>query len=98
MMTDPALLTRKIRDALRPCSLGDYPTPLEVAGRLAAALRLDALWLKREDRASPRYGGNKVRGLELLFAGVPTGSVFLTVGGSGSTHCLAVAIHAATVG
>lgn len=45
------------------------------------------MWIKREDRA----GGNKVRGLEFLFAGAPPGSVFVTIGASGSSHCLATA-------
>src|SRR5207245_755490 len=60
-------------------------------------LGVEALWIKREDRSSPRYGGNKVRGLEFLLAGAPPGSVFVTVGGTGSTHCLATAVHAAAL-
>src|SRR6266581_847351 len=92
---DPSLVTRKIRAALGACSLGHWPTPLESAGPLATALGLEALWLKREDRSSARAGGNKVRGLEFLFAGAPTGTVFVTLGGTGSTHCLATAVHAA---
>jgi 1-aminocyclopropane-1-carboxylate deaminase/D-cysteine desulfhydrase-like pyridoxal-dependent ACC family enzyme len=95
-VSDLEQLTRKIRGALTPCSLGQWPTPLEpVAPALARALGLEALWVKREDRSSPRCGGNKVRGLEFLLAGAPAGSVFVTVGGTGSTHCLATAVHAA---
>src|SRR5256885_4770791 len=97
-VSDPERLTRKIRAALAPCSLGQWPTPLEpVPPALARALGLEALWVKREDRSSPRYGGNKVRGLEFLLAGAPPGSVFVTVGGTGSTHCLATAVHAAAL-
>jgi D-cysteine desulfhydrase len=55
---------------------------------------MNALWLKREDRA----GGNKVRGLEFLLAGAPPRSVFVTIGGVGSTHCLATAVHAKAMG
>ncbi len=95
MTTDPARLTRKIRDALAPCSLGDWPTPLEV---LPAADGRQTLWVKREDRSSRRYGGNKVRGLEFLLAGAAPESVFVTVGGSGSTHCLATAVHGGALG
>ncbi|HYT70453.1 MAG TPA: pyridoxal-phosphate dependent enzyme [Gemmatimonadales bacterium] len=90
-------LTQKIRAALAPCSLGCWPTPLEPAPGLARALGLDELRLKREDRSSGRCGGNKVRGLEFLLAGAPAGTVFVTVGGTGSTHCLATAVHAATL-
>ncbi|MGH7547315.1 MAG: pyridoxal-phosphate dependent enzyme, partial [Gemmatimonadales bacterium] len=90
-------LTRKIRRALAPCSLGDWPTPLAPAPGLARAVGLVDLRLKHEDRSSPRCGGNKVRGLEFLLAGASAGTVFVTVGGTGSTHCLATAVHAATL-
>lgn len=93
-MSDPSVLTRKIRAALAPCTLGSWPTALEPAAPLAEAIGLQALWLKREDRSSVRYGGNKVRGLEFLFAGAAPGTVFVTLGGTGSTHCLATAVHA----
>ena len=82
-------MATKIRAAFRPRSLAPHssPTPLEPQPALAAALRLRELWLKREDRA----GGNKIRGLEFLLAGTEPKSVFVTVGASGSTHCLATA-------
>src|SRR5207247_10900587 len=51
-------------------------------------------WPKPGDLPSPRGGGNKVRGLEFLLAGLPAGMVCVTVGGFGSTHCLATATHA----
>lgn len=88
------MLARKIRSAFAPCSLGEWPTPLEEQPALARALGLQALWLKREDKS----GGNKVRGLEFLFAGAAPRSVFATVGGAGSSHCLATARHARTLG
>jgi D-cysteine desulfhydrase len=93
-VSDPERLTRKIRAALAPCSLGRWPTALEPAPELAWAVGLEALWLKREDRSAPTCGGNKVRGLEFLMAGAPPGSVFVTIGSTGSTHCLATAVHA----
>src|SRR2546429_5564061 len=97
-VSDPERLTRKIRAALAPCSLGQWPTPLEpVPPALARALGLEALWVKREDRSSPRYGGNKGRGLEFLLAGAPPESVFVTVGGTGSTPRLPPAVHAAAL-
>ena len=97
-MSDPALLSEKIRAALAPCRLGEWPTPLEPAPALAAALGVAGLWLKREDRAATPGGGNKVRGLEFLLAGVPSGAVFVTAGGTGSTHCLCTAVHAGALG
>jgi D-cysteine desulfhydrase len=91
---DAAAFCTKIRNALAPCSLGDWPTPLDPAPALARATGVTALWLKREDRA----GGNKVRGLEFLLAGAAPDTVFVTVGGTGSTHCLATAVHARRLG
>ncbi len=91
---DPSLVTGKIRAALGACALGRWPTPLELTAPLAAAAGLDALWVKREDHSAVAYGGNKVRGLEFLIAGALPGTVFVTLGGTGSTHCLATAVHA----
>src|SRR3989454_8040188 len=93
-MDRSAALATKIRAALAPCSLAQWPTPLEPHPALARALGLRALWLKREDAA----GGNKVRGLEFLLAGAASRSVFVTVGGAGSTHCLATARLAKSLG
>jgi len=91
---DAAAFATKIRSAFAPCSLGAWPTPLDAAPALARAIGADALWLKREDRS----GGNKVRGLEFLLAGAAPNAVFVTVGGTGSTHCLATARHARRLG
>src|SRR5689334_7804811 len=95
MVPDPKRLTHKIRERLRARSLGARPTPLAAAsGALTRAVGLDALWLKREDA----IGGNKVRALEFLLATVQPGDVVLTIGGTGSTHCLATAHHARALG
>jgi 1-aminocyclopropane-1-carboxylate deaminase/D-cysteine desulfhydrase-like pyridoxal-dependent ACC family enzyme len=94
-VADPAQLIQKIRATLAPCSLGDWPTPLERAAALGRAIGVAELSVKREDRSSASYGGNKVRGLEFLFADAPPGTIFVTLGGTGSTHCLATAVHAA---
>src|SRR6267378_6650442 len=86
-MDRSAVLATKIRTAFGPCSLGAWPSALEAHPALARALGLQALWLKREDLT----GGNKVRGLEFLLAGAPPRSVLVTIGATGSTHCLATA-------
>src|SRR5712691_1929344 len=93
-MDRSAVLATKIRTAFAPCSLGAWPTSLEAQPALARALGLPMLWLKREDLA----GGNKIRGLEFLLAGAPPRSVFVTIGGNGSSHCLATARSAAALG
>ena len=51
-------------------TFGVFPTPLEPAPRLAAALGLagDRLWIKRDDLTGLGCGGNKVRKLERIIA------------------------------
>jgi D-cysteine desulfhydrase len=95
---DTADFDRKIRAAFRPRCLGTWPTPLEAHPALATRARVDALWVKREDRSSAVYGGNKVRGLEFLFRDLRAEDAVVTIGGWGSTHCLATARHARALG
>lgn len=54
-------------DRLPRVSLVRAPTPLEDAPRLAAALGVRRLLVKREDLTDLALGGNKVRKLEFLF-------------------------------
>ncbi|MDQ2665321.1 MAG: pyridoxal-phosphate dependent enzyme [Gemmatimonadota bacterium] len=56
------------------------------------------LLAKRDDLSSPTLGGNKVRALELLLAGVGPDHRLLTVGSTGSTHALAVAQYGLQLG
>lgn len=75
--------------------LGDYPTPLQRLGD-----RRRALWVKRDDRTHPVYGGNKIRKLEYLLGDArQRGSAdVVTFGGVGSNHVLATAIHGGALG
>src|SRR3982751_2775431 len=57
-----------------------------------------ALWIKRDDLNAPFCGGNKGRALEFLLGGLHDGDSVVTVGGAGSTHVLATALHAARIG
>ena len=56
------------------------------------------LLAKRDDLTSPTLGGNKVRALELLLAGLGPDHTLLTVGPTGSTHALAVAQYGKRLG
>lgn len=56
------------------------------------------MWIKRDDLNAPVSAGNKARMLEFLLAGVHRGDTVLTIGGEGSTHVLATAIHARRLG
>ncbi|MEP6617805.1 MAG: pyridoxal-phosphate dependent enzyme [bacterium] len=56
------------------------------------------LLAKRDDLSAPTLGGNKVRALEFLLAGVGPDHTLLTVGPTGSTHALAVAQYGTRLG
>lgn len=77
---------------------GNYPTPVE---RLAG-LSTDktTLWVKRDDKTSDLYGGNKVRKLEHLVAEAKRRGKkrVLTIGAAGSHHVLATALFAGREG
>lgn len=79
--------------------LGVFPTPVE---RVTAFPDVASLWIKRDDlNVPPAFhgaGGNKVRALEYLLGDVQEGDTVLTLGGEGSTHVMATAIHAARLG
>ncbi len=81
-------------------SLGSYPTPVQRAERLEAALGLDALYVKRDDLSGEDYGGNKVRKLEFILAEARRQGLqeVLTFGGAGSNHALATAVYANKLG
>jgi L-cysteate sulfo-lyase len=85
---------------LAPIRLGTWPTPVEPAPRLAAALGLDALWLKRDDLGGLGGGGNKVRKLEYAVAqAVAAGATTLvTTGAAQSNHARLTAAAAARLG
>ncbi|MFF7209500.1 D-cysteine desulfhydrase family protein [Streptomyces sp. NPDC008238] len=83
-------------------TLSAWPTPVEPAPRLAAALGLDAddLWIKRDDLMGLGGGGNKVRKLEwtvgeALDAGADS---LVTVGAAQSNHARLTAAAGARLG
>jgi D-cysteine desulfhydrase len=83
-------------------SLGAWPTPVEELDGLAAALGRKGvpLFVKRDDRSSVVYGGNKVRAIEMFFGealskGLPR---IVAIGAYGSNHALATVLHAPRVG
>jgi 1-aminocyclopropane-1-carboxylate deaminase/D-cysteine desulfhydrase-like pyridoxal-dependent ACC family enzyme len=89
-----------LAEALPTVSLGEWPTPLQLAAPATLPGECAGLWLKRDDACARPYGGNKVRKLEFLLADAlrkQHDSVF-TFGVAGSNHALATAIYAASVG
>lgn len=94
---DPIPLVRRFPAlaAIPRARLGKFPTPVE---RLTGFRDVDSLYVKHEDLSSDVLGGNKVRSLEFLLGRVGEGDTVLTIGGEGSTHVLATAVHAARLG
>ena len=76
-------------------TLGEWPTPL-------AAVDVDGrpLWIKHEGASSPRYGGNKVRTLEVWFGHARARGArrIWSTGAYGSNHAVAAAMHAPAAG
>jgi D-cysteine desulfhydrase len=74
-------------------SLGDYPTPVDRIEALST--QRATLWVKRDDRSSAIYGGNKVRKLELLLGAARAAgrSKLLTIGAVGSHQVVATAVY-----
>lgn len=80
--------------------LTTLPTPVQPLARLARRRGLAALWIKRDDRSSALYGGNKPRKLEWLLGAARAGGRrgVMTFGGIGTHHGLATAICARDAG
>ncbi len=91
----PALATQ-----LRWAALGQYPTPIEALDSPAWLPDSPPLFIKREDLASPFYGGNKVRTLEAhLGRALSFGATEVwATGAYGSNHATATVIHAQRLG
>ena len=70
--------------------LAELPTAVEPLERLSQRAGAE-IWIKRDDRTSPRYGGNKVRKLEYVLGEVRKGEAdtIVTAGAAGSHHVVA---------
>jgi D-cysteine desulfhydrase len=79
--------------------LGTWPTPIEELSAVGAALGAN-IWVKREDKSSTIYGGNKVRTLEALYGrAVAAGATSMwATGAYGSNHAVATVLHAPIAG
>jgi D-cysteine desulfhydrase len=81
-------------------TLGDFPTPVERLVALESESALGPQYVKRDDLSSPRYGGNKVRTLEVLFGAARARGArrILATGAFGSNHAVATVLHAKAAG
>jgi D-cysteine desulfhydrase len=86
--------------AIPHVALGAFPTAVEHLPRAGAALGVPNLYIKRDDRSGPDYGGNKVRKLEVIFGDALDKGYkdVLTMGAIGSHHVLATSIYARKLG
>jgi 1-aminocyclopropane-1-carboxylate deaminase/D-cysteine desulfhydrase-like pyridoxal-dependent ACC family enzyme len=80
--------------------LGNFPTPIQKLEKLGEAHGFGKLYVKRDDKSSPIYGGNKVRKLEWVLADAKAKGrkSLLCVGGSGSNQVLATTIYGKNMG
>lgn len=80
--------------------LAALPTPLMAAPRLATALQVRSLYVKRDDLTGFAVAGNKTRPLEFLVADArgQRADVLLTGGSAGSNFCAAAATAARWAG
>ncbi len=81
-------------------SIIQYPTPVEKLKKINDLLDGTNIWIKRDDLTNSHYGGNKPRKFEFAFAQAlkKKKTRILTVGGIGTNHGLACAIHSPKFG
>jgi D-cysteine desulfhydrase len=86
------------RVAWRP--LAHVPTPVERCTAIAGYLGRDDVWMKRDDLASPVWGGNKVRRYEFVLAEAARRGAkrLVTAGGVASTQVTATALLGRALG
>lgn len=80
--------------------LADVPTPVEPCDAIAPWLGRSGVFMKRDDLASPLYGGNKVRRYEFVLADAREKQAkrLVTAGGIASTQVMATAIFGRKLG
>jgi 1-aminocyclopropane-1-carboxylate deaminase/D-cysteine desulfhydrase-like pyridoxal-dependent ACC family enzyme len=85
--------------AIPRVALGTFPTPLQPAPRLSAAIGVEVA-IKRDDLTAELYGGNKVRKLEFLIGQALSegADTIVTTGAVGSHHVLATALYGRRAG
>ena len=90
----------QLANKTQPLMLADLPSPIQRLSALERKLGRTDLFIKRDDLNSTLYAGNKVRKLEFLLSQAKrSGSrTLLTMGGVGSNHLLACALHGNSLG
>ncbi|MDH5790902.1 MAG: pyridoxal-phosphate dependent enzyme [Candidatus Bathyarchaeota archaeon] len=80
--------------------LGEFPTPVHRLEKYGGEVGFLELYIKRDDRSSSIYGGNKVRKLEFVLADAERKGrkLLITLGGTGSNQVLATGIFGGRMG
>lgn len=87
-------LAPALPDAVAWVALGQFPTPVARLARLGAAIGCPELWIKRDDLTGAAHGGNKVRKLEFLLAGVRArGARRVFIYGAAGSNWVVAALH-----
>jgi 1-aminocyclopropane-1-carboxylate deaminase/D-cysteine desulfhydrase-like pyridoxal-dependent ACC family enzyme len=100
-MTNPLFVDfPRLKQNLPHRNFGTYPTPVERLAGLGKELGIKNLFIKRDDKSSDLYGGNKVRKLEFILAdALAKGATrSISFGYAGSNFTLATAVFASRVG
>lgn len=87
-------------DKILTIELANLPTPIQEAKKLAEAIGLSKLFIKRDDLTGLAGGGNKARKLEYDFSEIVNGGydVVITAGGVQSNHARMTAAAARKLG
>jgi len=90
----------ELRSRVPWANLGNWPTPVEPLEQLSKDIGGGDIWVKREDRSSPIYGGNKVRTLEAIMGEARANGcdTIWATGAYGSNHAVASVLHAQSAG
>ena len=90
----------RLQNAVPWVKLGNWPTPVHKLENLGIKVGYDNLWIKRDDKTSDKYGGNKVRKLEFVLADAmkKRRHTIVTYGGLGTNHGLATTIFSKQAG
>jgi 1-aminocyclopropane-1-carboxylate deaminase/D-cysteine desulfhydrase-like pyridoxal-dependent ACC family enzyme len=93
-MSRPLLDTYETLKAKIPYTpLINMPTPVETFNSAAINLpELKGLWIKRDEKTNPIYGGNKVRKLEFILSDAKGKNQIVTMGAIGTNHGVATSI------
>ena len=85
-----------LEKAMPLVELANLPTPVEHTQLvLESAKKINNLWIKRDDKTSSLYGGNKVRKMEFIVGDILNRRIkkVFTFGGTGTNHGLATSLY-----